>query len=62
MKLLKRLFREEEGVTMVEYALMIVGVALIVIVGAQTFGGGLKAFFEKLATALGTYGADLPTE
>ena len=52
MKLLKRLFQEEEGVTMVEYALMIVGVALVVIIGANVFGQGLSEFFVSLGNAV----------
>ena len=54
MKLLKRLFREEEGVTMVEYGLLVVAIAFLVYGGAVLFGEGLAEFFEDLGNALST--------
>ena len=52
MKLLKRLFREEEGAGLVEYALLVAVIALIVAVGAGLFGDALNAWFAGLATAI----------
>ena len=60
MKLLKRLFREEKGVTMVEYALMIVGVAFIVLAGAILFGEGLRDFFIALGESVSGIGTEIP--
>ena len=52
MKHLKKLFMEEEGVTMVEYGLLIVAIAFLVYAGATVFGTQLGAFFSRLGTAL----------
>ena len=52
MKLLKRLFREEEGVTMVEYGILVAVIALVVMVGAGIFGDALNAAFQSLAGML----------
>ena len=49
MKLLKRLFREEEGANLVEYALLVAFIALAVIGGATIFGDTLNEWFGSLA-------------
>ena len=49
MKLLKRLFREEEGANLVEYALLVAFIALVVIGGATLFGSALNTWFANLA-------------
>ena len=49
MKLFKRLFREEEGANLVEYALLVAFIALVVIAGATLFGTQLNAWFADLA-------------
>jgi len=49
MKLLKRLFREEEGAGLVEYALLVAGIALAAILGIQAFGGAINTWFNGLA-------------
>ena len=52
MKLLKRLFREEEGATAVEYGIMVALIAVVIIVAVQTIGTNLQAVFNNVATAL----------
>jgi pilus assembly protein Flp/PilA len=41
--------REEEGATMVEYALIVAAIALIVVVGAKVFGNSASAKFNSMA-------------
>ncbi|MBC7084385.1 MAG: pilus assembly protein Flp/PilA [Bacillota bacterium] len=55
MALLKRLFYEEDGQSMVEYGLIIALVAVVVIVALTTMGGRLSALFGKV-------NAELPEE
>ena len=58
---IQRFARDEEGVTMIEYALLaaLIAVALIVTIG--TLEGGIQAVFTKIANCLnaaaGTAGA-----
>lgn len=51
MNLLRRLVREE-GQGLVEYALIIVGVALIAFVGIKALGGGLNTLFDDIKGAV----------
>ena len=53
MKLLKRLFREEEGVTMVEYALIAALIAIAAIVATGLAGGAVSNLFEAIKDHLG---------
>ena len=52
MKLLKRLFREEEGATAVEYGIMVALIAVVIIVAVQTIGNNLNDVFELVASRL----------
>ena len=54
MKKLMRFLKDEEGVVMIEYALIaaLIGVALIVTLGLVT--GALQTIFGKIITALTT--------
>ena len=52
-KLLARFVREEEGQDLVEYAFLIVFIALVVAVGLNTFGVNLRTFYQNLSTAVG---------
>ncbi|MDI7247885.1 MAG: Flp family type IVb pilin [Bacillota bacterium] len=45
MALLKRLFYEEDGQSMVEYGLILALVAVVVIIALTTLGGKLKDLF-----------------
>lgn len=53
LDLLKRLVREEEGQGMVEYALIIVAIALAVMVFLPGVGTQIGAKFEEIRVALG---------
>ena len=52
MKLLKRLFREEEGVTLIEYGLIAALIAIAVIVVLGNVGDALNNIFESVRSAL----------
>ena len=43
---------EDEGATMVEYGLIVVAIALVVVLGARTFGNALSTFFTGLVGSL----------
>jgi pilus assembly protein Flp/PilA len=47
-----RLRRREEGQTMVEYGLLIAGIALIVIAALVVLGPKIKELFEKTASSV----------
>ena len=53
MKLLKRLFREEEGATAVEYGIMVALIAVVIIAVVTTIGTNLQDVFQSVADALG---------
>lgn len=42
------LVRDEEGATMVEYALVVAAIALIVCVGAEALGGAISDAFASI--------------
>lgn len=48
--LLRRLYRDERGVTATEYALLIVFVALAIAGGAQVLGTDISDLLNKVAT------------
>ncbi len=52
MKLLKRLIREDDGATMVEYGLLIALIAVAVIGVVTAIGGQLNTLFGQVRTAL----------
>jgi len=48
MKLLKRLFREEEGATAVEYGIMVAAIAAVIIAIVVTLGGQVENAFNHV--------------
>ncbi len=56
MKLLIRLFREEEGQDLVEYALLVAAIALGLIAAVQGVAQALSSIYTSITTALGTVG------
>ena len=48
MKLLKRLFREEEGATAVEYGIMVALIAVVIIVTVAAVGDQLEVVFNNV--------------
>ena len=55
-KIIKRLFREEEGVTLIEYALLAGLLALALVGMLRTVGESLIAFYEVLVEELNAAG------
>lgn len=52
IKLLKKLQRDERGVSAVEYAILAAVVVVAVATGVSTFGGNITNLFSKSNTAL----------
>ena len=52
MKLLKRLFREEEGATAVEYGIMVALIAVVIIAVVALIGIELNRVFEVVRSRL----------
>jgi pilus assembly protein Flp/PilA len=59
LSLIKHLCRDERGATAVEYAMLVVFVALAIAVGAQTLGTDLSNMFSKVGETL--TGITIPT-
>lgn len=53
MNLMMRLWKDEEGQGMVEYGLIIVFIALVVIVGLTATGNSLQNLFNNIAETIG---------
>ncbi len=53
--LLKRLWQDEQGQDLVEYALLLVLIALVSAATIQTLGTAVKSVFANASTALGQY-------
>jgi len=57
-KLLKRLYKEEEGASLVEYGLLVGGIAVVCIVAIFAMGDQIATYFDDIKDAL----IDRPTE
>lgn len=53
--LMKRLWKEEEGQDLIEYALLVALVALAATAGMGTLASGINDAFSNVAATLGTY-------
>jgi pilus assembly protein Flp/PilA len=53
-KLLKRVLQQEEGATALEYALLVVLIALVLAGGAVVLGNSLNKLFGDVGTTVGT--------
>lgn len=54
LKTLKRLVKEEKGQGMAEYALILVAIAIVCIVGFKALGNGINSKVEEVNTKLGS--------
>ncbi|TJX14158.1 Flp family type IVb pilin [Tissierella creatinini] len=52
LDLIRRLVKEEEGQGMVEYALIIAGIALVVALAFPTVSGAITGLFSDIAAEL----------
>ena len=50
----RRFWRDEEGVTAIEYGLIAALIAVVLIAGATLAGTALNTLFTNLATCIGT--------
>ena len=57
MNLMKKIWREEEGATAVEYALMVALIAVVIIVAVRSLGTSVSEKFGVVATAIDAAGA-----
>ena len=60
MSILKRFFVEESGQDTAEYALIIAGVSLAVMVGAVILGTSLSGWYSTLAGTVATMASAAP--
>jgi pilus assembly protein Flp/PilA len=60
LRLINRFRRDERGATATEYAMLVVFIGLIVAVGAQTLGLGIKNLFTNIGSTLTTVSGQLP--
>jgi pilus assembly protein Flp/PilA len=49
MDMVKKLYKDEEGATMVEYALMVALIAIACIAAVQTLGSRVNGKFEQVS-------------
>jgi len=54
MDKIKRFLKEEEGATMVEYALMVALIAVVALAAVTALGGNVSARFTAISNALGS--------
>ncbi|HKY23336.1 MAG TPA: Flp family type IVb pilin [Vicinamibacterales bacterium] len=55
-----RLLHDEEGQDLVEYAFLIVFIALVAVVGANQLGISLRNFYNTIGTTLTSIGPPTP--
>jgi len=61
MKWVNRFVRDEEGQDLVEYAFLIVFIALVAVVGANQLGISLRDFYNAIGTAVTVNPPTVPT-
>ncbi len=54
MTMLKKLWRDEEGASAVEYGLMVALIAVVIITAVTTLGTNLESRFTTVGTAIGS--------
>jgi pilus assembly protein Flp/PilA len=52
MEKIKQFFNDETGASAVEYALLVAGIAVVVMVGINSLGGAVKAKFDEVTGLL----------
>ena len=57
MERIKRFFKEEEGVTAIEYGLIAALIAIVIIVAVAAVGTNLNSLFQTVADTLGGVGS-----
>jgi pilus assembly protein Flp/PilA len=59
-KLIRAFRRDERGASAVEYAMLVVFIALALAAGAQTFGNGLSTWFAAAGTSIQNLNSTIP--
>ena len=52
LSVIKKLFSDEEGATMVEYALMVALIAVVCIAAVTTLGSGASTKFKEVSDSM----------
>ena len=52
MKMLRKLFKKDDGQSLVEYALIIALVAIALVAGLGALSGGISGTFDSIVTSL----------
>ena len=52
LRLINKFYRHERGATAVEYAMLVVFIALAIVVGTTAFSGGVNTLFENMGTTI----------
>jgi Flp pilus assembly pilin Flp len=52
VRFINKILREEDGQDLVEYGILIVGIAFLALVGANALGGGINTWYDAIAVAL----------
>jgi pilus assembly protein Flp/PilA len=60
LSLINRFRGDERGASAIEYAMLVVFIALVLAAGAQTFGTSLSTWFSKTAASIGTLNTNIP--
>jgi pilus assembly protein Flp/PilA len=58
--LIRAFRRDERGASAVEYAMLVVFIALVVATGAQAFGTSLSTWFTTTATSIAGLNTNIP--
>ena len=60
LRLINRFRTDERGASAVEYAMLVVFIALVLAAGAQSFGTGLKTWFTAAGASIGGLNSTIP--
>jgi pilus assembly protein Flp/PilA len=60
LRLINRFRTDERGASAVEYAMLVVFIALAISAGASTFGAGLNTWFTNTAASLAGLSSTIP--
>jgi pilus assembly protein Flp/PilA len=60
LSLINRFRGDERGASAIEYAMLVVFIALVLAAGAQTFGTSLSTWFKMTAASIGTLNTNIP--
>lgn len=56
MSVLLQFWRDEEGATAIEYAIIAGGISVVIVASVNSIGSSVKGLFNNVSTQLGTAG------